>query len=278
MKSMGLSFAKEHPVSEHGRYVTEQEYWDKYYEHPDFKYEWNNGQLEEVGVSDYENVKMYQWLVKLMGYYLETCDVGRMVNVEFGFRLQLPQKISVRKPDLAFVAHDNPTVLHNNDHSFKGVFDLCVELISDLSKDDIERDTVDKKKEYEDIGVKEYYILDALNRYMAFYRRNDGGFFEPIEPDKGEIIHSHVLKGFRFRLSDLFSQPLQEELVNDELYRDFVLPAYQRVKQKADEAEKKELLERQRADEAEKRALQERQNNELLKAKLRALGISIDEL
>ena len=52
--------------------------------------------------------------------------------------------------------------------SYKSVFYLCVELISDLSKKDIEWDTIDKKKEYEVRWVREYYILDALEKYMAF--------------------------------------------------------------------------------------------------------------
>jgi Uma2 family endonuclease len=264
MKNVSLkiddSYTKEQafddiPVSEDGRFVTEEEYWMKYYEHPDFRYEWNNGILEEAGVSDYLNVIMYQWLTKLLGYYLETFKVGKMVNIEFGFCLALADKTSIRIPDLAVIVNENPTDLLDEDHSYKGTFDLCVELISDLSKKDIERDAVVKKKEYEDIGVREYYILDALDRYMAFYRRNKKDIFEPIKPIKGDIICSDVLKGFQFRVSDLFRQPLQEELVDDELYKDFVFPAYNEIKMRAEQAEKKA---------------------EFLEAKLRFLGISID--
>lgn len=49
---------------------------------------------------------------------------------------------------------------------------LCVESLSDSTKDDVERDTVIKKFEYEFAGVQEYYILDPNNEHMHFYRRN----------------------------------------------------------------------------------------------------------
>ncbi|MCP4109136.1 MAG: hypothetical protein GY749_27005, partial [Desulfobacteraceae bacterium] len=49
----GHESLEEFPVSEDGLAVSEDEYWEKYYEHPDFSYEWNNGYLEERPVSDY---------------------------------------------------------------------------------------------------------------------------------------------------------------------------------------------------------------------------------
>ena len=73
-----------------------------------------------------------------------------MLAVEFAFRLDLPEKTSICKPDLVVVMHDNLTVLYDKDDSYKSVFYLCVERISDLSKRDIEWDTIDKKKEYEE--------------------------------------------------------------------------------------------------------------------------------
>ncbi|CAK0752535.1 hypothetical protein CCP3SC15_180001 [Gammaproteobacteria bacterium] len=55
------------------------------------------------------------------------------------------------------------------------------------------------------------------------------------------------IPGFQFRISDLSSKPSPEVMLEDPVYRDFVLPAWQRDKQCAKEAE-------QRAKEAEQRA------------------------
>jgi hypothetical protein len=257
------------PASEDGRYVSEEEYWKKYYEHLDFNYEWNNGILEEKFVSDYKNLAMYQWLFVLLNHYLQTFKVGKIVDNDFGFRLALPDKVSIRKPDLAVVLTKNQIGLFDDDRSFKGIYDLCIELISDLTRKAIKRDTEDKKQEYETIGVKEYYILDATNRYMAFYRLSDRGIFEPITLIEGDILRSEVLKGFQLRVSDLFRQPLMEEIAEDPVYQDFVFPNYKKFKQRA-EAEK------QRADEEKKRAEAEKQRADYLAARLRELGIYID--
>lgn len=256
-------------VSKDGSRVSEEEYWEHYYEHPDFNYEWNNGILEEVPVSDFKNISMYYWFIRVLGYYIETQKTGRVVFHDFGFRLALPEKTTIRKPDLAIVVTDNPSDLEPDDRSFRGTFDLCVELISDLTTKAIIRDTVDKKTEYEAIGVEEYYILDASNKHMAFYRRTQDGVFKPIKLVDGDIVQSEVLKGFRFRVSDLFKEPSIEKLIEDEVYYDFVFPTHRIIKQEAER-------QRHRADFAERKAEEERQRAVRLEEKLRALGISID--
>lgn len=247
-------------LSEDGRFVTEQEYWEKYYEHLDFNYEWNNGILEEKPVSDFKNIEMYQWFFKLLCYYLESKKTGKGVFHGFGFRLVLPDKVTIRKPDLAVVLLNNETYLYQDDRSFKGIYDFCIELISDMTRRAITRDTVDKKTEYEGIGVKEYYILDVSNEHMVFYRRNEYGFFEPIKLIDGDIVQSEVLPGFRFRFSDLFKRPTIDKLVEDSVYNDFVFPGHRELKQIAEAAQKEAELEKQRADR--------------LAEKLQALGIS----
>lgn len=270
-------------VSEDGRFVTEEEYWEKYYEHPDFNYEWNNGILEEKPVSDFKNIEMYHWFFKLLGYYLESKKTGKIVFHDFGFRLALPDKVSIRKPDLAVVLVQNKAELDPDDRSFKGIYDLCVELISDMTHKAIKRDTVEKKEEYEGIGVREYYILDVSNEHMVFYRCNEYGFFEPIKLIDGDILESEVLPGFRFRFSDLFKRPTIDKLVEDRVYCDFVFPAHRELKQIAEAAikdnetlRKQTELEKQRAEAAQKEAELEKQRAARLAEKLRALGISLD--
>jgi len=262
-------------VSQDGRHVTEEEYWEKYYEDLDFNYEWNNGILEEKPMSDYHNYQMYKWLRSVLERYLSVHRGEKMVEQVFGFRIALPHHVSIRKPDLAVVASANPSDLRKYDKSFAGIYDLCIELLSDATKKGIERDIVDKKNEYESIGVKEYYILDAEDNYMAFYRLNQYGIFVPIKLIDNDIVRSEVLKGFQFRVSDLFRQPEIDELTDDTVYCGFVLPD-RKTKQRAEKAEKKAEAERQRAEDAEKLAEQEKQRADRLAEKLRALGISVD--
>lgn len=45
------------------------------------------------------------------------------------------------------------------DASYRGIYDLCIEALSDLDPADIRGDTVTKKAAYAAAGVPEYYIL-----------------------------------------------------------------------------------------------------------------------
>lgn len=245
------------PQSEAGRYVSEALYWEKYYEHPAFNYEWNNGILEEKPMADVRNAAMYRWLLKLLEAYLETYAIAQLVNLEIGFRLALGQKTTIRKPDLFVVRHDNHVPIRDLDRNYRGICDLCIESLSDSAQREIDRDVKTKKAEYEGVGVYEYYILDAGDTHMRFYRRTPTGDYTPITPVNSDTIQSSVLPGFQFRISDLHRQPTLIELAEDELYQGFVLPQYQAAK----------MLATQEHDRAER-----------LAAKLRASGITEDEL
>lgn len=249
--------------SEDGRMVSEREYWDNYYIHPFHNYEWNDGRLEKRPMTDPSSYLMYFWFCELLNHFLTVNPVGFAMGLDFGFRLALPGKATVRKPDLALILNDNPVQPRNLEASYKGIFDLCVESLSHTGQKGILRDTVVKKKEYATIGVREYYILDSVGRETAFYRQGKQGRYENITPVDG-VIRSDILPGFRFRVSDLYSRPSFPDMTDDEVYTDFVLPLYTEEKRKAER-------ERQRAE-------RERQKHERLAEKLRSLGFSEQEI
>ncbi|MCE7989886.1 MAG: Uma2 family endonuclease [Caldilinea sp. CFX5] len=257
------------PRSEAGKYVTEEEYWRDYYDHPYFNYEWNNGILEEVPVSDLKQYSSYDWFNDLVREFLEVNPIAKKAGLEFGVRLNLPHKTTIRKPDLFIVRNDNTLTLHDDDRTYRGICDLCIEALSDSSEDDIERDTVVKKGEYEIIGFHEYFILDPSGEHRAFYRRNAAGKYEEIDAGPEQIIRSEALPGFQFRIADLTRKPRLVDLVEDEVYRGFILPEYQAERQRAEQAEQRAKQEQLRAEQAEQRAAK-------LAARLRALGLSED--
>ena len=222
------------PIVEDGRRISEDDYWQDYYLESDNHYEWNDGRLEEKPVSDYETYLVYAWFTELLRHFLHTRPIGSMVALEMGFRLPLPSKTVIRKPDLGVVAKDNPQPLLPLDCSYHGVFDLCVEALSDKERSGIERDTVTKKAEYARGGVPEYYILHRDERYQCFFTRDARGVYVPMDTADG-VVRSRVLPGFRFRVGDLQRRPELEAMRDDALYRDFVLLGWQRAERKARE-------------------------------------------
>ncbi len=255
-------------LSAHGLHVSEAVYWARYYETGDASYEWNNGVLEEKPLPDYRRIAMVGWFLALLRSYLEVNPIAKLLHLEMGFRLAMPDKTTIRKPDLFVVRNDNPVPLRETDRSYHGICDLCVESLSDSSREESERDTVVKKREYALVGVKEYYILDPDGQ-MAFYRRNEAGAYEPLPADADCVMRSSVLAGFQFRIADLYLMPPQEIMAEDPVYRHFVLLKLQAEIQRAEVAE-------ERAEVAEERMLAERNRAERYAALLRNLGIDVE--
>lgn len=235
-----------------GTPVSEEDYWAFYYEHEN-GYEWNNGILEVKPVSDVLTAWIYQWLLGLLRLYLDTHHNAHLTCLEFGFRLSLPDKVAIRKPDLGLVLDSNPQPLKALDRSYRGTFDLCAEALSDSTPAEIARDTEQKHAEYQAAGMPEYYIIHHEPRWQLFYRRNASGLYEPIPRTDG-IIRSAVLPGFRFRLEDLARQPTVEAMIDDPVYASFVLPNWQRDRKAREQAEQRAATAEQRADTAEQRA------------------------
>ena len=48
-----------------GMRVSEEQYWAYYYEGQDQVYEWNNGVLEEKGVSDSKTSLLFFWFLEI---------------------------------------------------------------------------------------------------------------------------------------------------------------------------------------------------------------------
>ena len=241
-----------------GLRVSEAEYWKTYYHDPDFKYEWNNGVLEEKPMADYLSFAMYSWFFSLLKEFLTAHPIAAMIGLDIGFRLALPQKISIRRPDLALILHTNPVAIADDECTYRGIFDLCIEFLSDSTPQDVMRDTVVKKAEYCQAGVKEYFILDRKGQETAFYRLTRAGTYAPI-PVPGGVIRSEVLPVFQFRLQDLYDLPDFHDRLDDRVYQSFLLVEYQAEHRRAEQ-------ERQRADDADQRA-------ERLAAMLKELGV-----
>ena len=219
-----------------GRYVSEDEYWRTYYLESDCHYEWNDGRLEEKPVSDYETFLVYHWFMLLLGHFLTARPIAKMVALEMGFRLPLPTGTVIRKPDFGVVRNDNPQPLLPLDVSYHGVFDVCIEALSDKERSGIVRDAVVKKAEYAAGGVPEYYILHRTPEQQACFTRTAAGVYVPITPEDG-VICSRTLPGFQFRLTDLCRRPEHSTLRDDPVYAAFVLPGWREVEERAQAAE-----------------------------------------
>jgi hypothetical protein len=228
-------YPAEAAVADRTGFVSEDDYWRHYYLDADRPYEWNNGRLEEKPVSDQGTYLVYLWFVELLRHYLREHPLGQLAALEMGFRLALPDRTVIRRPDLGLVLAANPAPLLPLDRSYHGIFDLCVEALSDEDRASIVRDLVTKKAEYAAAGVPEYYILHRTDGQLGFFSLNPSGRYQPIAPVDG-VIQSRVLPGFQFRIDDLQRQPEPDQLLDDPVYP-FVLPGWREADRRAAAAE-----------------------------------------
>lgn len=76
-----------------------------------------------------------------------------------------------------------------------GAVDLAIEVISDES---VTRDRVDKWREYQAAGVREYWIIDPRPGKQAaeFWALDEYGRYQALPINADGIFHSQVLPGF----------------------------------------------------------------------------------
>jgi Uma2 family endonuclease len=114
-----------------------------------------------------------------------------------------------REPDILFVAREH---LHRlTTHRLEGPADLVVEVASPSTA---HMDRTDKFDEYEQAGVREYWLLDPRpgQEPARFYQRDAQGRYQAVPPDATGRYHAAVLPGFWLHLAWLQQQPLPQTI------------------------------------------------------------------
>ena len=132
------------------------------------------------------HARLLNFLDGLLRIYIDRHELGQL------FREVVAVKLSGRNvflPDLAFYANGRAEAVKPT--HLEGPPDLVVEV---LSRRTAERDTGPKFAEYEQHGVREYWILDPETLAHRFYRRRDEELVEYA--DEQPQISSEVVACF----------------------------------------------------------------------------------
>jgi Uma2 family endonuclease len=138
------------------------------------------------------------WLFRLIGHFVELKDLGKVYVSRVAFRLD---DHNSPEPDLAFVRKGRLKRVRRG--FVQGPPDLAVEVVS---PDSVERDYDRKRKQYERAGVREYWIVDEVEKTVTLLRLVKGKYRE-VRPRKG-VLSSHVLSGFWLRPEWLWQEHL----------------------------------------------------------------------
>ena len=145
------------------------------------------------------------FLDRLLGAYVALLDLG--VVIISPAEVKLWPDGPAREPDLLFVSNDNMGQLSTE--RFEGGPDLVVEVISRSSA---AIDRVEKFREYERAGVREYWLIDLrpYQQQADFYTLDDAGRLAsaPLEED-GRFL-SKAVPGFWLDVDWLWQLPLRD--------------------------------------------------------------------
>lgn len=108
---------------------------------------------------------------------------------------------NVFQPDLIFISSEKKNIITNR--GIEGVPDLIVEIISPSN---VFTDRNRKKKVYQQIGVREYWIVDPANHTLEVYKHDQPDADVPhlYLVKEGEVASS-VLTNLKFDLKDIFT-------------------------------------------------------------------------
>ena len=161
--------------------------------------EWVDGTVVKMMPIEDRHDDLYSYLRKLFEAYFALNPIA-FVRAE-----PWVMKLSARgrEPDLMVIMNDNPHPIHKT--FIEGPADIVVEIISPGTES---TDMGDKFVEYEQGGVREYWIVDHRRKRTFFYRRNEEGLFIlQAEGDDGNYTTPLLIK-FKLHVPTLWQSPL----------------------------------------------------------------------
>ena len=168
-------------------------------DYTDGHYEWVGGVVVQMSPISVRHHMLVKFLYKFLDVYLEEKGWHLTLGEPFGMRT----KTSMRQPDIQVILNETLTNLKST--YLDGPADICIEIVSEES---VSRDYGEKFAEYEDVGVREYWIIDPLRDRVTFYRLDENGRYRSILPDENGRYTTPLLPKFYLPVDVLWQEEL----------------------------------------------------------------------
>jgi len=162
---------------------------------------WDNGEVIVFSPASNIHQAVVAFLSALLQFHAEAHQSG---VVRFApFQMKTGPSMPGREPDILFIARERLDRIR--DTYLDGPADVVVEVIS---RDSRARDRGEKFYEYEQGGVREYWIIDPQRKQAEFYRLGGDGIYQPVPISSDGLFRSAVLEGLWLRVEWLWQEPL----------------------------------------------------------------------
>ncbi len=150
--------------------------------------EFANGVLEFLPVPTNSHQAIFEFLFEVLKAFVIARGLGKVRSG--GIRVKLPGGL-YREPDLVFVLAEHLSWI--GEKCWEGA-DLVMEIVS--SPDGRDRDLNEKRAEYANARIKEYWIIDPQLERIVVLKLKGKKYVEHGVFKKGELATSALLKGF----------------------------------------------------------------------------------
>jgi Uma2 family endonuclease len=162
--------------------------------------EWVHGEVVFMSPIDDQHQDLAGFLLTSIRIFAEANRLG-VVRHE-PTQMKTSPDLPGRAPDILFVANAHLSRLKKT--YVDGPADLVAEIVS---PDSGARDRGDKYYEYEQGGVREYWLIDPQRKQAEFYVRDEAGIYQ-LSPIADGIFRSTVLDGLWLQVDWLWQEPL----------------------------------------------------------------------
>ncbi|MCU0494145.1 MAG: Uma2 family endonuclease [Chloroflexaceae bacterium] len=169
------------------------------WEHEGSLAEWVDGEVIVFMPPLDRHQRVVLFLCSLLEFFVKIHKLGRVRTAPSGMRA-IPGG-SVREPDVLFLATEHLECL--TERGLEGPADMVIEVVSD---DSVSRDRSDKFYEYQEAGIREYWIIDPRpgKERTDFYVLDANARYQAVVPESN-VYHSTVLPGLRLNLAWLWA-------------------------------------------------------------------------
>jgi Uma2 family endonuclease len=151
--------------------------------------EFKDGFVEFLPMPDMPHQFIAHYLYDLLRAFVVERGLGRVFMAPTRARIR---PANVREPDVFYIANEHIVRI---DKDCCNKVDLVMEVVRSATPDDRTRDLVDKRHDYAEAGIAEYWIIDPRDRKITVLRLEGGRYIEHSEAGEDGTARSALLDG-----------------------------------------------------------------------------------
>ncbi|MEM6313347.1 MAG: Uma2 family endonuclease [Planctomycetota bacterium] len=172
---------------------------------PHKHFEYVEGKAVEMPAVSDAHDQLTKWLIVTMGNFVLDRKLGQIKGEPW--TIHIPATNRGRAPDVMVVLNDN--VKYIEDNQINGPADLVVEVASP-STSSVDRGT--KFREYQSVGVREYWLVHPLRPHFEPFVLEEGRL-APSVPDANDVYHSVAVPGLWYKVDWFRDRPAPSDVI-----------------------------------------------------------------